>query len=277
MEAGRLPGPTQPHGSSRFVDAGDVRLHVLEHGAGKPGDVVIVPGITSPAITWEFVAESLAREWHVLTLDLRGRGRSDTPADGYRLPDYAEDLAATIRGLGLERPVVVGHSLGARIAAAFAVRHGDMRGPLVIADPPLSGPGRDPYPTPLQSFMDSIAKAKAGAGADDMRPYFPTWSDEQLGVRAAWLPTCDEHAVAESWRGFHDEDFFDDWPQVEPPVLFLYGGESPVVTERGAREVAGANPRAQIARVDGAGHMIPWDNLPGFLTEVRRFVTSFAR
>ena len=274
METGGPRGPTDAQGASRFIESGDVRLHVLEYAPDNPVDVVVVPGITSPAITWEFVARELARDWHVHTLDLRGRGRSDTPPQGYRLPDYAEDLAAVVRSLGLKRPVILGHSLGARIASAFAVRHGDLRGPLIVADPPLSGPGRDPYPTPLESFLDSIAKAKAGATAADMRPYFPTWSDEQLELRARWLPTCDEHAVAESWRGFHDEDFFDSWPLVEPPVLFVYGGESPVVTERRVQEVAGANPRAQIARVEGAGHMIPWENLPGFLAEVRRFVSS---
>jgi N-formylmaleamate deformylase len=55
-------------------------------------------------------------------------------------------------------------------------------------------------------------------------------------------------------------------------VLFLYGAESPVVTAEGAAEVAAANPRADIEAVAGAAHMLPFDNLDGFLDAVRRFV-----
>ena len=61
----------------------------------------------------------------MLVLDVRGRGLSDTPADGFTLPEYAGDVAAVIDELELEPPVVLGHSMGARIAAAFGVLHAD--------------------------------------------------------------------------------------------------------------------------------------------------------
>lgn len=260
-------------GVSRYVDAGEVRLHALEYGAGAPVSIVIVHGITSPAPTWEFAAEELARDYHVVCLDVRGRGLSDRPATGYTLPAYAADVAALIDGLGLERPVVLGHSMGGRIAAAFGALHPQRRGPLIVVDPPLTGPGRPSYGTPLSAFIDELHAAERGDEGPTRR-LFPTWSDEHVARRVQWLPSCDETAVTETYRNFDEEDFFGFWARLDAPVQFIWGRESHAVSEAGAREVAQANPAAQVAAIAGAGHMVPWDNLPAFLAEVRRFLTE---
>lgn len=261
--------PTDPRlrdleGRSVYVEANGIHHHLLEYGAEADPPVLILPGITSPAPTWEFVARTLAEDFHVFTLDIRGRGLSDTPEDGYTLPDYAADVEGVVAALGLVRPIVLGHSMGARIAAAYGALHADQAGPLIVADPPLTGPGRDPYWISEETFVTSIREAQAGATAEDMRPYFPTWSDEHLELRAQWLPTCDENAVAVTHRLFHSEDFFDYWPRLGRPVVFIYGAKSPAVSAEGAREVAQALPAAKVVEVPEAAHMIPWDNLPGF-------------
>lgn len=257
-------------GADGYFESGDVRLHYLEYGSGRP--LVVVPGITSPAITWGFIAERLEDGHRVLVLDVRGRGLSDKPRTGFTLPEYAADVAAMIDALQLERPAVLGHSMGARIAAAFAVLHEDVSGPVVIVDPPLTGPGRPEYPTSLEMFMEQLAKARAGATVEEMRPYFPSWDDEQLRLRAEWLPTCDETAVRETWLNFHSEDIFDYFRRLNVPALFMYGGESPAVSAEGAEEVRATNPELEIACIPGAGHMIPWDNLECFLSETRTFL-----
>jgi N-formylmaleamate deformylase len=257
------------------VNANGLRLHYLEYGGGSP-DLVIVPGITSPAITWEFVAEELAWDYHVFVMDVRGRGLSDKPSAGYRLTDYAADTAGLVEALSLDEPVVLGHSMGGRIAAALGALYPEAAGTLILADPPLSGPGRDPFPTPLEVYVEALREARAGATADDMRRYFPTWTDDQLRLRAEWLPTCDETAIVETYRNFGREDFFFYWTRLRPPTLFLYGEESEVVPKGSIGEVAKSNPEAKVVGVPDAGHMIPWDNLPGFLAEVRRFTSTFA-
>jgi len=260
-------------GRDGYFESGDVRLHYLEYGSdGQP--LVIVPGITSPAITWGFIAEKLADGHRVIVLDVRGRGLSDKPTTGFTLPDYAADVAALLGALDLDRADVLGHSMGARIAAAFGVLHPDLARRLVIVDPPLTGPGRPEYPTSLEAFMEQLAKARECATVEDMRPYFPSWDDEQLRLRAEWLPTCDETAVRETWLNFHSEDLFDYLRALKPPVLFMYGGESPAVSDEGAQEVHETNPSLEIACIPSAGHMIPWDNLDGFLSETRRFLTE---
>jgi N-formylmaleamate deformylase len=264
-------GDTEPLGRSGYVERDGLRLHHLEYGeAGAP--VVIVPGITSPAATWEFVSLDLARDYHVITVDIRGRGLSDTPSAGYELADYAGDVTAVTEHLGLQRPALVGHSMGARIAAAVRVLHHGVAGPVVLADPPLTGPGRGTYPMSLEAFMDQLQAARSGAAPEELLKYFPTLTPEHLVLRAQWLPTCDETAVRESWLNFHREDFFPYLRELEPPVLFMYGGDSPVVPESALPEITETRPDVEVARIPGAGHMIPWDNTADFLRETRRFL-----
>lgn len=260
-------------GKSGWVKSDGIRLHHLQYGSGEPA-IVILPGITSPAITWEFVAEQLATDARVVVLDIRGRGLSDQPADDFSLARYAADAAAVIASLGLERPVVLGHSMGGRIAAALGALHPDAVGALIVADPPLTGPGRKPYPTSLESFRDQLHAAYAGTTADEVRGFYPRWSDRELEIRAEWLPTCDEHAVAETWRNFHTEDFFESWRALVAPLLFIYGMESQVVSPEGLAEVLEANPAAEAVGISEAGHMIPWENLDDFIAAVRAFLAQ---
>ncbi|WP_255375682.1 alpha/beta fold hydrolase [Saccharomonospora sp. CUA-673] len=112
--------------TSRWVTAGSVRLHVLDYGPSDAVPVLIIPGITSPAVTMDFVARELTDLVRPLILDVRGRGLSDSAPEtdgallGYDLATYASDVDAVIAGLGLGEPILVGHSMGARIAAVAA-------------------------------------------------------------------------------------------------------------------------------------------------------------
>jgi N-formylmaleamate deformylase len=262
-------------GESRFVDANGLRLHLLEYGRGNEPTLVVVPGITAPAALWEFVAVELARDYRVLTLDNRGRGLS-ARGDGYALPDYAGDVAESLDALGLERPFVLGHSMGARIVTAFDAIHAGRRSGLIVADPPVTGPGREPYSWSLESLLGAIRLAHAGGPPEDLRGLFPASSAEQLELRAEWLRTCDERAVAESYRSFHTEDFFAHWRRISSPALLLWGGTSDTVGPAAAEELARENPAVEVVCLEGAGHMLPWDDLGGFLSAVRRFVDTAA-
>jgi N-formylmaleamate deformylase len=265
--------PAAPQGRDGVVRANSVRLHYLAYGNGDR-DLLIIPGITSPAITWEFVAQPLAADRRVVAYDIRGRGLSEAPPSGYTLSDYAADAAGLIQAVGLRRPAVLGHSMGGRIAAALADTYPHLVGPMIIVDPPLTGPGRPPYPTSRESFRQQLHEAYAGTTAEEVRRFYPRWSERALELRAAWLPTCDEHAVLESHRLFDVEDFFAHWARLVAPVLFLYGGESPVIGAEGLAEVHATNPGAEIIEVTGAGHMIPWENLDDFLAAVERFLAD---
>ncbi|MFE0019412.1 alpha/beta fold hydrolase [Amycolatopsis sp. NPDC059021] len=245
---------------SRWVRSGELRLHVLDYG-GDGVPLVVLPGITSPAITMDFVARRLTSVARPIVVDVRGRGLSDSAAT-YTLDDYADDTEAVVTGLGLDRPVLFGHSMGARIAAVTAARKSlPLRGS-VLVDPPLSGPDRGPYPTSLAVFEEQLAQAQRGTTADEVALSWPRWPRREQELRARWLASCDAEAIAATHRGFETDDFFAVWPSVPAPVALLHGADSPVVPPEGVRELAASNPSARLFEVPDAGHMVFWDN-PG--------------
>ncbi len=95
----------------------------------------------------------------VTAYDLRGVGQSDQPAQGYSIPDLADDIAALCAAVGIERPVVVGHSLGGMIAVELGARQPALARALVLVDP---GP-IDPRPETVE-FFRTFARAARGAG-----------------------------------------------------------------------------------------------------------------
>ena len=260
------------------VRANGIRQHYLRYGgsdgarAGRDA-VVILPGITSPVPTWGFVGERFGRAFDTYILDIRGRGLTEA-ADGmdYSLDAQAADALAFARALGLKRYALVGHSMGGRIAIR-AARHADATLTRVVAvDPPVSGPGRRPYPAKLPWYVDSIRQARQGISLEQMRTYCPTWTEEQLRLRAEWLHTCNEQAIVTSFEAFQTDDIHADLPHVKVPLLLMSAERGDVVRPEDADEILRLAPDAQHVRVPDAGHMIPWDNEHGFYAAFQDFL-----
>ncbi|MCO4891857.1 alpha/beta hydrolase [Cupriavidus sp. WGtm5] len=252
------------------VHANGIRQHYLRYG-GQAGAraqrdaVIIVPGITSPAVTWGFVGERFGQQFDTYVLDVRGRGLSQAGAElDYSLDAQAADVVAFAAALGLRRYAVVGHSMGARIGirAARAKPEGLTR--LVLVDPPVSGPGRRAYPSQLPWYIDSIRLAQQGIDAEGMRRFCPTWTEDQLRLRAQWLHTCDERAILASFNGFHEDDIHADLPQLAVPALLMTAGRGDVIRAEDVQEMRTLLPALLVAHVANAGHMIPWDDEAGF-------------
>jgi N-formylmaleamate deformylase len=246
------------------VRANGIRQHYLRYGgAGTP--LVLIPGITSPAATWGFVAERFGRFFDTYVLDVRGRGLSESGAGlDYRLDALAADVAAFADALDLRDYALVGHSMGGRIAIRAARAHPLQASRIVLVDPPVSGPGRRPYPANLAWYVDSMRLMREAAGIDALRPFSPTWSDDQLRLRAEWLPTCDEQAVITAFHGFQEDDIHADLPRIATPMRLIAAGRGDVITPEELAEIRMLAPGIETCRVEAAGHMIPWDDFDGF-------------
>ena len=134
------------------VDAGEVRLATRVWPGSEP-TIVGIHGLTANHTCWYPVAEALAPSHRVIAYDLRGRGGSDKPAKDYNLAAHDRDLLGLLDHFGLERPVIMGHSLGAHIAVRFAAHHPERVSKLVLFDG-----GLDVRPEVLDSIGPSIAR-----------------------------------------------------------------------------------------------------------------------
>lgn len=255
------------------VRANGIRQHYLRYGGEGPA-VIVVPGITSPAVTWGFVGERLGQVFDTYVLDVRGRGLSEASDTlDYGLDANADDVAAFAEALGLNTWSLVGHSMGARIGLRMSRRHpasGLQR--LVLVDPPVSGPGRRRYPANLAWYVDSIRLARQGITLDEMRTFCPTWTEDQLRLRAQWLHTCDERAVVTTVDSFHEDDVHADVSHVKVPCLLMGAARGGVIEDADVAEMRGLLPSLQFVRVEDAGHMIPWDNEEGFYRALGDFL-----
>lgn len=252
------------------VHANGIRQHYLRYG-GREGAratrdaVIVIPGITSPAVTWGFVAEQLGQQFDTYVLDVRGRGLSSSgPELDYGLDAQAADVTAFAIELGLHSYAMVGHSMGGRIAVRAAASQPQGLSKLVVVDPPVSGPGRRAYPAALPWYVDSIRQATHGMTAQDMLAFCPTWTEAQRQLRAQWLHTCFEPAIVQSFEDFARDDIHANLPALHTPLLLITAERGDVVRDSDVAEWQALAPQTHHVRVPHAGHMIPWDNEAGF-------------
>jgi N-formylmaleamate deformylase len=245
------------------VIANGIRQHYLRYG-GHGIPIILVPGITSPAATWGFVAERLGRKFDTYVVDLRGRGLSEGGDQlDYSLDACAADLVELADALSLANYIVLGHSMGARIGIRAARNSKSRINRLILVDPPVTGPGRRPYPIDLDWLLGAIQSAAKGSSLEEMRKFFPNWTEEQIRLRAEWIPSCNLHAVEVSYRGFHEDDIHSDLPHLTIPTLLVVAGKGVILPEE-VSEIERLLPPIEIERVENAGHLIPWDDLEGF-------------
>jgi len=257
------------------VHVNQIRLHYLCYGADDLPPVILVPGITSPAATWGFVGEVLGRTLRTYIVDVRGRGLSQGGGDlDYSLDACVEDIRQLAQELSLRSYALLGHSMGGRIAIRTAARDANAAR-VAFVDPPLSGPDRRPYPRDLNDYLAAIRLARNGASASELRRFSPSLKEEHLRVRAEWLHTCDEVAVAASFRGFQEDDIHHDLARLTIPTLFVVAGKGPLTPDE-INEVSAILPRTIVRAVAGAGHMIPMDDLPGFVGAIGDFFAPAA-
>jgi pimeloyl-ACP methyl ester carboxylesterase len=151
--APNLPAGFADRFSSRFVEAGDVRLHAVIGGDGPP--LLLIHGWPETWYAWRFIMPALADEFEVIAVDQRGVGLSDKPPGGYDTGSQGNDMAGLMRALGHERFAVYGTDTGMPIAYALAADHPDRVDRLVVSEAPL--PGISPSP-PL--FLPPVLNAR---------------------------------------------------------------------------------------------------------------------
>jgi pimeloyl-ACP methyl ester carboxylesterase len=158
--------------SESFLNVNGIRLHMLAWPAAagcRPA--VLLHGLSSNARIWELMAPRLASGGLApVAIDLRGHGLSDKPETGYDFASFGGDIAGAVRALGLEAPMLIGHSLGAYLALELArPSNGVLPTALVLVDGGVSQM-RDLPGVTWEEMRDRLTPPRlAGTPLDDLR------------------------------------------------------------------------------------------------------------
>ena len=260
-------------------------LHYIDHGGQAAVSAVALHGFALNCHSFDEVGPALSDRLHWFALDQRGHGRSDR---ALALADYSRDhMADDIRGfiseLGLERPVVLGHSMGGMNAMTFAAAHPNQLRALVLIDvgPGVSVDGvqqvrqfvQGPYE--LDSLEDWVEMT---------HQYYPFRSKEGIRKRLAvslretpegkMAKMFDErfrqaefHGVAEARTGIWDTA-----RALTVPTLLLHGENSPVLQREQAEQFASEVEAVRLVTIAGAGHSVAGDQPEAFADAVGEFL-----
>lgn len=265
-----MPGPQgTARFRHRFVDTGDVRLHLAEVQGERP--MVMLHGIGMDWRVWQAISRRLSPQFHLYLVDLRGHGESDKPERGYTLAHYAADIEELMVQLALQDAVLVGSSLGGMVAAATEVPV-DMVGHKVLVDPPLTGgPVRDPetFRTILR-----LKREDPDALAAYMRQTNPEVGRFLADMMAEMWREASDGVIVEMLAEKNDYFVVDPALEVtEQPTLLLQADphRGGVLTDEQAAGALRVLPHAAVARVPGAGHAIHATNPLEFVKLVSDF------
>lgn len=253
------------------------RLHHRETGEGtRP--LVLLHGLFGSSANWRGIARSLAPDWRIVIPDLRNHGRSFHAPD-VSYPALAGDVRAVLDELGLERAVLVGHSMGGKTAMWLALMAPDRVERLVAVDTaPVAHASAAPdilralAAIDLATLPDRATADAALAGAVvDAR------------VRDYLLQNLVRHDGTWRWRInlpalLAGIGAITGWPQPPAdarylgPTLFLHGGESRYVQPAHEPVIRALFPYARFRSVPGAGHWVYADRPAEFLAALRAFL-----
>lgn len=268
----------------QVVRVGGLGLHVARAGSVGAPPVVALHGIGDDGACWSEVAEQLVVDHDVVLLDARGHGRSDAPPRGYTTQEHVRDVLGVIDALALDRPTLLGHSMGAVTALALAGLHPALPRRIVLEDPPPWW--RRPHPPTeadlarTASLRRTILALKRRTHAELVaiqREAAPRWSVpavEQWAASTQRLSPFVPLALEEQHRSNSALEVARLLAAVRCPVLVLHGA-----TELGgALDAAAAEAlrsgiaHAEVERLPAAGHAPRHEDPAGFMAALRRFL-----
>ncbi|MCB0091826.1 MAG: alpha/beta hydrolase [Caldilineaceae bacterium] len=269
------------HWSADDIMVNGVKIHVHRTGGDKP-PLVLCHGITDNGLCWTRAAGELEKQYDVIMVDARGHGLSDAPEGSYHADSHAADVVGLIQALGLEKPRLMGHSMGAATVATLAASYPDVPSRIVLEDPPWRAVDRSPEER--AAYMDEWrqmtvtrqnTKTEAEIAAEG-RTANPKWDESEFEpwshAKKQVNPQVFGFGVAPAptlhWRVLV--------PKITCPTLLVTGDPElgGIVTAEIAQEVTQANGHIQTAQIANAGHNIRRDQFWPYVDLVLAFLAG---
>ena len=269
----------------RHVVLDGMRLHFVNWGTAGFPPVLFLHGGGLTARTWDLVCLALRTSFHCLALDQRGHGDSEwSPGLDYGTAAHVADLEALIAHLRLDRPVLVGQSMGALNALTYAERHAAELGGLVLVDMTpnvrLEGTQRIfdfvTAPAELDSVEEFVERAKQFNPRRDPRLLRRSLLHNLRQLpNGKWTWKYDRrHMTRERLASLRDQvgRLWEMIGTVTCPTLVVRGERSDVVTPESAAALASALPDGESVTIADAGHTVQGDNPRGLAEALEPFL-----
>ncbi|MDI6761419.1 MAG: alpha/beta hydrolase [Thermodesulfobacteriota bacterium] len=263
-----MPGPRMIKAKG---DGIQIQLAVWE---GKRKQILCIHGLTANFRFWDCLASALSPQHRVIAMDLRGRGLSDKPNTGYSIERHCKDILALMNDQGLERPVLMGHSLGAFISLVFAAQHPQRVDRLILVDGggKLSKTQMAKVFTGIKPSLDRLGQVfptfDAYVSLMKQAPFLQPWNsymeayfryeveEVEGGVRSRVHP---EH-IEEEATNLKKEDSTQFYSKVTCPTLILratrgmLAEDDLVLPEDVANRMVKDIPHAELVELEGVNH-----------------------
>src|SRR5689334_440921 len=278
-----IPGAVEGTARTHQVrGGGGVQLHVEETGNPSGQPVLFIHGLSQSWLAWNRqLCSELARDLRLIAVDLRGHGDSERPAGAYGDSDlWAQDVAAVIRSLDLQRPILTGWSYGGVVICDYLSRYGeDLVGGVQLVGA-VCGLGESVMPFLGPGFLgvipglfttdaeESVTSLRTFGRLLTREPLEPQDSYLVLGTAAAAPPRVRQELLSRTVD--HDGLL----AGLRTPVLITHGLEDEVVLPAMADHHARTVPHARTSYYPGVGHAPFWEDPDRFNAELRAFAAS---
>jgi pimeloyl-ACP methyl ester carboxylesterase len=271
---------------SKFVTTRGIRLHYLDYGADG-GSLVCIHGLTGNAHNFDALAPHLVARYHVLSLDVRGRGDSGWgPGIEYTPQTYVADLAEFLDALAIERVTLIGTSMGGMISILFAGSYPDRVERMVLND---IGPDVDPKGIArIGSYVGDAPTefadlTEVGAYYREHYPPMRNLPEQQLLEQVKWsvkpapggkLTWKMDPQVRKPIRGGAAARPLDMWvpfTRIAAPVLVVRGAESDILSRATVSQMKSVIRNVEAVEVPGVGHA-PSLSEPESLEAIKKFL-----
>lgn len=257
------------------VDDG-IELFYTRTGKGDKPTILLAHGLTHSGQTWQPFASDLESDYNLIMYDAYGHGQSSRVDPDKRF-NLTEDLHDLIEALDLEKPAVIGHSMGALTAAKFAVAYPDMLSALVLEDPPWSDKALSQ--DQLKTNMQEMKKQNLA----DKKKTFKELIKQKKKESPEW-----QEAIVKAWAQAildFDPTFFDHYPhhrdkwrnqakEIAIPTLIVTGDveRGAIVSPKIGVEAVQLLDQGEFGHISTAGHCVRYQQYQPYLTMVKLFL-----
>ncbi|CDG33147.1 Putative peroxidase [Parasaccharibacter apium] len=262
-----------------------VKLHYEDHGQGRP--LVMIHGWTFSSRFFHRNVGSFAKQYRVITLDLRGHGESGKPDHGYRIARLAADLRDLLEALEIEDATVLGWSIGSPIIWSYLELFGRhrLRSAIFVQQTPKQffapdwklGHATCYDEAGLTFLQQQLVFNRSAFDRQNLSDCLSTsLPEDEKAMLLEEMAKCPSQAASLMMADHTTQDWRDVLPHLDLPCLMMIAGKDKVLPAAGPRWVAEHMPHCQAVEFENSSHMVFLDETEKFNQTVLTFMKEGA-